>query len=172
MKKNLKWAFVLGFFIVGGFLVFQIIQGLNEKKEAEERIQFLPPAKFVSLVGDSVNLQDFDHKKPMVIIFFHPECDYCHYEAKEIGQNPNAFNNCQLVMITADDSLQRIEQFCNEYNLWEIDNLEVLQDKENRFKKIFGKAVTPSVYIYDENQKLTKRFLGETKPEAIIAATR
>ncbi|MFW6249120.1 MAG: peroxiredoxin family protein [Bacteroidota bacterium] len=172
MKKRVQRLLVLAFFIVGGFLVFQVIRGFNEKKEAEERIQSIPQAAFVSLTGEKVSLRDFDPAKPLVIIYFHPECDYCQYEAQEIAQNSIAFNNCQLVMITADDSLQRIEQFCNEYNFWEIDNLEVLQDEENRFKKIFGKAVIPSIYIYDENQKLTKCFLGETKPEAIIAAIR
>lgn len=172
MKKRVQKLLVLGFFIVGGFLVFQVIRGFSEKKEAEARIQSIPQAEFFSLGGEKVSLRDFDPQNPLVVVYFHPECDYCKYEAKEIGQNANAFYNCQLVWITADDSLQRIEQFCNEYNLWEIDNLEVLQDKEKRFKKIFGKAVIPSLYIYDENQKLTKRFLGETKPEAIIAAIR
>jgi hypothetical protein len=75
-------------------------------------------------------------------------------------------------MVTSDDSLKRIENFCSEYHLWNVDNFEVLIDKENQFKKVFGKAVIPSVYIYDENQKLTKRFLGETKPEAIISEIR
>ena len=172
MKKRVQRLLVLFFFIVGGFLVFQVIQGFSEKKEAEAKIQSIPQAAFVSLTGENVSLRDFDPKKPLIIVYFHPECDYCKYEAQGIVQNSAAFNNCQLVMITADDSLKRIEQFCNEYNLWEIDNFEVLLDKEKRFKKIFGKAVIPSLYIYDENQKLAKRFLGETKSEAIIAAIR
>ena len=172
MKKRVQRLLVLVFFIAGGFLVFQVIQGLKGKKEAEARIQSIPQTEFVSLTGGKISLRNFNTQKKMVIVYFHPECDYCKYEAQEIAQNSAAFNHCQIVMVTADDSLQRIEQFCNEYNLWGIDNFEVLLDKENRFKKIFGKAVVPSLYIYDENQKLTKRFLGETKPEAIIAAIR
>ena len=62
-----------------------------------------------------------------------------------------------------------MEDFCQQYNLWEVDNVEILLDRDNNFKKIFGKAVIPSVYIYDENQKLKKRFLGETKLEAILS---
>jgi hypothetical protein len=70
-------------------------------------------------------------------------------------------------MITNDDSLKRVKNFCETYHLWEVDNIEVLVDKENRFKKVFRKAVVPSVYIY-KNRKLKKQFLGETKLEAII----
>jgi len=81
MKKRLRRALVLVFFIVGGFLVFQVIQGFSENKEAEERIQSIPQVEFVSLAGEKVSLRDFDPAKPMVIVYFHPECDYCKYEA-------------------------------------------------------------------------------------------
>lgn len=168
MRKIAKYFVIALAVFVFGFLVVRITDEYSEKKEVEKRIQTLPAAEFVSLSGERVDLHDFDPKKHMVIVYFHPECDHCHYEAQEIGQNVNAFNNCQLVMVTSDDSLKRIENFCSEYHLWDIDNFDVLIDKENQFKKVFGKAVIPSVYIYDENQKLTKRFFGETKPEAII----
>jgi peroxiredoxin len=168
MKIILKSTLVAVILVVGGFLTYQIIKGFNEKKEAERRIQNLPQAEFVSLTGEEVNLHDFDPGKPMVIVYFHPECDHCHYEAKEIGQNAAAFNHCQVVLVTSDDSLKRVENFYNEYHLWELTNIEVLLDPYNRFKKVFGKAVVPSVYIYNSNRKLKRQFLGETKPEAII----
>lgn len=149
----------------------KIYKGYSSKKEAEQRIQVLPDASFHSLSGIPVNLNDFDKTRPLVIIYFHPECEHCQYEAQEIGQNTAAFNHCQMVMVTPDDSLQRVENFCSEYHLWELDNIEILLDTENRFQKVFGKAIIPSVYIYTTNRKLSKNFYGETKPEAIISAT-
>jgi peroxiredoxin len=169
MKKLLKAILIAVISIIGGFLTYQTIKGYNEKKEAEKRIQTLPQAEFVSLTGKEVNLHDFDPEKPMVIVYFHPECDHCHSEAQEIGQNAAAFRHCQVVMVTSDDSLKRVENFCAEYHLWELNNIEVLHDPNNRFKKVFGKAVVPSVYIYDESWKLKRYFPGETKPEAIIS---
>lgn len=169
MKKLLKAILIAVISILGGFLTYHTVKGYNEKKEAEKRIQTLPAAEFVSLTGDGINLHDFDPGKPMIIVYFHPECDHCHHEVKEIGQNAGAFNHCQVVMVTSDDSLKRVENFCVEYHLWELSNIEVLLDPDNRFKKVFGKAVVPSVYIYNSNRKLKKQFLGETKPEAIIA---
>ncbi len=168
MRKTLKFIIIIMLFAVVGFLIYNVATGYKNKKEAEQRIQTLPDIAFKSITGVSVNLHDFDETKPLIIVYFHPECEHCHYEAKEIGNNATAFKNCQLIMVTADDSTKRVEKFCNTHNLWEVDNIEVLFDRENLFKKTFGKAIIPSVYIYDKNQKLKKQFLGETKPEAII----
>lgn len=169
MRKAIKYLVIvtIGFIVV--YLVVQVSSKYNEKKEVKIRIQTLPDVVFTSVLGDSISLHEFDSNRSLVLIYFHPECEHCQYEAKEIGLRADEFNNCQLVMVTPDDSLARIEKFCEEYQLWEIDNIEVLLDRESKFELTFGKAVLPSVYIYDKGQKLKKQFLGETKPEAIVA---
>jgi len=53
--------------------------------------QTLPNAKFVSLLSDSVMLADFDNNKTLVLVYFHPECEHCRYEAEEIGINAPEF---------------------------------------------------------------------------------
>ena len=169
MRKTIKYLLLVFLLLVGGFLIYQVVIGYVAKKEAETRIQTLPNVEFVSLTGDLVDLHSFDKTKPLVIIYFHPECEHCQYEAKEIGQNAKAFEHCQLVMITRDDSIQRVNDFISKYNLFEVDNIEILLDNKNQFKKTFGKALIPSVYIYDKSQKLKKQYLGETKQEAIIS---
>lgn len=169
MKKYIRIVLLVLFSIVLGWSTGNIFRGYKAKKATETRIQTLPDVGFSDLTGNEINLHDFDKTKPVVIIYFHRECEHCQYEAKEISQNAKAFTNCQLVLVSANDSIKQLEDFCNEYNLWEVDNIEVLVDKQNLFKKTFGKAVIPSVYIYDDKQKLKKRFLGETKPEAIIS---
>ena len=168
MRKTLKFTILFLLFAVVGFLIYNVATGYKNKKEAEQRIQTLPNVTFKSITGDSVNLHSFDETKPLIIVYFHPECEHCHYEAEEIGNNATAFKNCQLIMVTADDSIKRVEKFCTTHNLWGVDNIEILFDRENLFKKTFGKAIIPSVYIYDKTQKLKKQFLGETKPKAII----
>jgi len=169
MKKYIRVLLLVIFPIILGWSTCTIYRQYKDKKAAEARIQIIPDISFSDFGGNEINLQDFDKTKPMVIIYFHRNCEHCQYEAREISHNAGAFADCQLVMVSANDSIRQLEDFCNEYNLWEVDNIEVLVDKKNRFKKIFGKAVIPSVYIYDENQRLKKRFLGETKPEAIIS---
>ena len=167
MRKFIRILLLFFFSIIIVYLSYCIYKKFNERKAAEIRIQTLPDAQFYSLEGDSVNIQSFDKNRPLVIIYFHPNCEYCQYEAKEIGQNANLLSKLQLIMITSKDSKLAVENFCNKYHLWEVDNIEILIDKENNFEKTFSKVIIPSIYIYDENQKLKSRFLGETKLETI-----
>ncbi len=169
MRKIAKYLVILIMGFVVGYLIVQVANKYKDKKEAEVRVQTLPDVVFTSLSGDSINLLAFNPDQSLILIYFHPECEHCQYEAQEIGQDASAFTNCQLLMITSDDSIPRVEDFCNKYHLWEMENFEILLDNQNHFKEVFGKAVIPSVYVYDKERKLKKQFLGETKPEAIIA---
>ncbi|WP_321997816.1 redoxin domain-containing protein [Draconibacterium orientale] len=169
MKKLYVFILIVTLSFFGVWLGKNIVLLYNSKNRIAEQIQTLPKTFFSSPVGDTIYIDEFDLRKTLVMIYFHPECEHCQYEAQEIGQNAIAFNSCQLLMITSDDSIPRVEDFCNKYHLWELENFEILLDKQNRFKEVFGKAVIPSVYIYDKERKLKKQFFGETKLEAIIA---
>jgi len=151
------------------FMLARVIKGYTARREAVARIQTLPKAIFPSLYGGMVKLTDYDRTKPVVIKYFHPECDYCRYEAREIAANATEFSKLQLVMVTPDDSLQRVKQFIAGHNLLEVDNIEILIDRDNHFRKVFGRAVLPSAYIYGTDRKLVKEFIGETRPDAILS---
>ena len=153
-----------------GYFTIKIVVGYKMKKEAEERILNLPDAIFKNTQGSLVSLLAFDHSKPVVIIYFHPDCEHCQYEAGEVARNASAFQNCQLIMVSATDSIPKVEKFTSDYHLREVDNIQLLVDGHGQFKKVFGKAILPSVYIYDKTRKLKRKFLGEVKIEAVIAA--
>ncbi len=168
MRKWLKIIIPAALAAFALLMMSRVIKGYTARREAFSRIQTLPGARFPSLKGDTVSLTDFDDTKPLVIKFFHPECEYCRYEAREMASHAAAFSQVQVVMITPDDSLQRVAHFIAEHNLLEIDNIEFLTDRNNQFRSVFGKAELPSVYIYGPDQKLCGQFQGETRPEAIL----
>lgn len=169
MRKHLRSLLLFLFVFTLAWLLYSGYDKYMLKKEAEDRINMLPNVSFLNIEGKLINLHNFDKTNPLIIIYFHAECEHCQYEAQEIGHNANMFDTCQLLMISANDSIKQLKDFCAKYNLWEVENIEVLIDKENRFSETFGRVVIPSVYIYDKNQKLKKRYLGETKLEAIIS---
>lgn len=168
MRKVAKYIILVLTGFAAGYLLIRISGDYNDKKEAEKRVQTLPEAQFISLTGDSVNLHDFNPEIPMIIIYFRPDCDYCRYEAREIGQNAAAFQNCLMIMITSDDSVKRVENFCIDNHLCEITNFEVLFDSGSQFEKIFGQTKVPAIFIYGSGRELKKQFFGETKPEALL----
>jgi len=169
MKSVIRILVIIVLSFSGVWLGKKIVQTYKHKKVTEQKIQALPHACFESLAGKTICIDEFNSEKPLVLVYFHPECEHCQYEAQEIGQNAATFSNCQLVMITHDDSLQRVKSFCETNHLWEVDNIEVLIDTANQFKTVFGKAVIPSVYIYGTDRKLKKQYLGETRIDLILA---
>jgi len=169
MKSVIRILVIIVLSFSGVWLGKKIVQTYRHKKVTEQQIQALPHACFESLAGKTVCIDEFNPEKPLVLVYFHPDCEHCQYEAQEIGQNAATFSNCQLVMITHDDSLQRVKNFCENNHLWEVDNIEVLIDNADQFKTVFGKAVIPSVYIYGTDRKLKKQYLGETRIDLVLA---
>lgn len=154
--------------LTGSILAIKTIQAYQTKNEILDRIQTLQHCCFESLNGGQVFLDEFDPKKSTVLIYFHPECEHCQYEASEIGMQAGRFERANMILITPDDSFKRVEAFAISYHLWEVDNLTILLDRNNQFKKQFGNSPFPSVFIYGVDKKLVKMFKGETQTNAII----
>jgi len=168
MRKILKYLILALLLITGAWLVTRTWQSYQSKKEATERVQTLQHVCFESLTGGQICVDEFDSRKPTVIIYFHPECEHCQYEASEIGKQAEEFEKANMILVTPDDSVKRVEAFAVKYHLWEVDNLTVLLDRNHQFLKSFGTAVFPSVFIYGADKKLVKMYKGEVKMEAII----
>lgn len=140
-----------------------------EKKEIDDRILTLQHCCFETLQGELKYIDEFYPLKTSVIIYFHPECEHCQYEALQIGKNPEQFRKANMILISADTIAENVKGFAAQYDLKEIGNLTILLDRKNRFEQCFGAAMIPSVYIYGANKKLIKRYCGETKISAIIS---
>jgi len=168
MKKVLRYLIVI--VVLGGvlFLTSRTWKSYQTKKEIERRVQTLQHCSFQTTTGKEIYLDEFDPSQPTIIIYFHPECEHCQYEAREIGFHADELSRTNLVMITPDDSIQRIEKFARVNHLWELNNFELLKDSKYAFKKYFGTAKVPSIFIY-KNHHLLKRYSGETKIEAILS---
>lgn len=170
MRKFLEYLLLALLLVSGCWLGTRTYQRYQSKKEAMERVQTLQHACFESLTGGQICVDEFDARKPTVIIYFNPGCEHCQYEASEIGKQAEQFEKANMILISPDDSVKRVEAFATMYHLWEVDNLVVLLDRNQQFLKSFGTAVFPSVFIYGADKKLIKMYKGEVKIEAIIGS--
>jgi len=104
---------------------------------------------------------------PSVFIAFHPECEHCQYEAKSINEKHTALQGIQFVLFTsANDSVTHT--FSKTYGLDTLKNVHVMVDSTNEMWRLFDVKTIPTVFIYNAQNQLVKRFNGETKIEAII----
>lgn len=134
----------------------------------ESNIQTLQHCCFQTLHGELKWIDELDSSKPVVIFYFHPECEHCRYEASEIGKWPEKFCNVNMIMITSDTLSKEVEAFAIKYHLCEIENITILFDPEYTFERFFGTSIIPSIFIYGSDRKLIKKYNGEIKISAII----
>lgn len=164
----LKFLIIVVLLAAMFLFVMSTCQSYKNKKEGITKIQTLQHLCMESLNGGQVCIDGFNPDQPTVIIYFHPECEHCQYEAQEMGKQPQKFKMANMIMITGDDSTKRVEDFAIKYRLWEVDNLAILLDRKDHFKKQFGASVIPSLFIYGSDKKLLKMYKGEVQMKVII----
>lgn len=154
--------------VVGVFmwLILQSYQTLQHKKEIENKIQHLPK---ISLTGlDSTTITLTSKNQPTVIFYFDPHCEHCQQEAKELKKQAQAFQDAQLLWLSTE-RLWLLREFEKEYELQKgLSSLTIVQISPQDADKQFGFRTVPTILIYDSKGNLVKKYVGETKIDAIV----
>lgn len=155
--------------IVFLFIVF-LATGINRKfqnqKNDYEKIANLPSFSFLTLSNERF-ISSKIKKGPVLVIYFHPECEHCQWEMTEIFKSniPESFSQILLISSAHPDS---IKKFLSRFNLSSYSSMITLLDSSYDFEEIFGSSIVPSFYIYDKKLHLLKAFHGEVKTETIL----
>ncbi|WP_025141502.1 peroxiredoxin family protein [Pedobacter jeongneungensis] len=166
MKNKLIIAIGLLTFSIGIFLAYNIIKKYNSKKAIALQKQTLPNFLLYNQEEKPFSAKDLKEDKPICIFYYNAECEHCQYEAKQISKNINAFKNTLVIMVSTNTP-KETTAFAKTYKL-DAAGFIWLYDKDYSFYKWFGKAVTPSVYIYNAQHRLIKEYAGEVKIDALI----
>lgn len=166
MKKKIILSSIVVIILALFYFGYQAIQKRSVLNAVEEKTKRLPNLSFYNIDETIFNYVN-EYKQQTLIIYFHPECEHCQYEAKQIFDNKDQFNRTQILMISPAP-LTQIKQFTTDYQLTTISNLRVLWDKERKFETYFGAATFPTVFIYSKQNQLQKKYKGEVKIEAIL----
>lgn len=147
-----------------------IIRKDQETERQKVLIATLPIFNYRNIKGDFIGNNQLKTSTPSVFIAFHPECEHCQYEAKSINEKQKALENTNIVLFTeANDSLTKA--FSKTYGLDTLKNVHVLTDSTNELRRLFDIKTLPTIFIYNAQNQLVKRFNGETKIEAILKYT-
>ena len=144
------------------FVLLSISMQILHKNEAKAMQKALTATMPVSN-----SLKGLKENTPSVFIAFHPECEHCQYEAKSINERHNDLENVNIVMFTvANDSMTKA--FSKQYGLDSLKNVHVLAHTTREMERLFDVKTIPTVFIYNAQNQLVKRYNGETKIEAIL----
>jgi thiol-disulfide isomerase/thioredoxin len=162
--KKLLLSFVPIFIVLTlCYLGYQTYQKKEAKKIFKEQIKHLPHAS----VFQWIEKQPSANKSPTIVLFFHPECEHCQYEADAIMKKQKEFEGINFWWISFADNTA-IKAFSKKYGLENIPNSCVAHLSAEKITQTFGSNTIPHIFIYNKEQVLQKEFKGETKVEAIL----
>jgi len=165
MKKIIPALIIASISIVFVMLVGGIVVKVVKANESAERIKTLPSFTLETLEGNIFNSGDLK-KGPLLIVYFHPECEYCQYEISSLISNDIQSSGIKVLFVS-NARPDLIKRFMEQFDI-NSKNFHILSDTSVVFTEIFGIHVVPVNILYDENLKLIKYFKGEVKTDAIF----
>jgi thioredoxin-related protein len=102
-----------------------------------------------------------------VIIFFHPECEYCAHEAKELNGVDQAVSDTRWLFLS-NARLSKIRDFGEQHGLIRHPGFYLYQVSATEMMDYFGLLSVPHIFIYNASGDLLKEYSGEIKKEEIL----
>ncbi len=166
MKRKLKYLIPILVVCLISWLGFQVQVKLQEKEAIENQRAQLPEFIFQTLEGEDFSRNDLKPNRPIAIMFIHPECTICQYEAEELFKHRSEHQHVSWVLVS-EAAKEQLEWLEMKFGLAKLPNVKVLQANPGAFYSYFGSELVPSTFVYNESGKLQKYFQGEVKFEAI-----
>lgn len=165
MRKMLTALIIASVSILFLILTGGIINKVVKANETAERIKTLPFFTLGTLEGNMFNSEDLK-RGPLLIVYFHPECEYCQYEISSLISNDIQSRGIKVLFVSNARS-DSIKRFMKPFDT-NSDNLHILSDTSVVFTEMFGIHSVPVNILYDEKLRLVKIFKGEVKTETIL----
>lgn len=105
--------------------------------------------------------------RPVMFIYFDPDCDDCQQQTAEMLANINKFKNIRLYFITVSD-LDRMKVFYKYYHLSDYPDVILGQDFNFSLLKNYQLPTTPCVLIYNKHKALRAILKGYFPVKKII----
>lgn len=139
----------------------------NSETKDQPVVNDLPVMQITFLDGVTVQAKDLTGKT--MLVFFFPDCEHCQEEANAMKENINAFKDYTVYYLSSVPKAE-VEKFALDYGLSEAPNFKFGTVPGESVLDNFGPIPTPSMYIYNDEKKLVKKFEGQTPIETVINA--
>jgi len=111
----------------------------------------LPPFKMMQTSGNIFKAQDLPMGKPILIIYFSPECDHCEEVVKKFFKQAANFQKASVAFITYLP-VEKVSKFEKDYNLAKHPNMYSGTEGSSFFVRNYYKIIdVPFVALYKKN---------------------
>lgn len=124
-------------------------------------IDKIPAFKILTQDSVYVNNSILKSDKPVVFIYFSPDCSHCQHLMYELKPYMKDFSKTQVVMVTfiQNSYLKLLKEFRRDFSLNSYPNfITGTEYPDYKLQRYFQVATTPFIAIYDRKGKLVKYF--------------
>lgn len=118
---------------------------------------------------------DLNPHKPVMLIYFSPDCPHCQHLTLEMKQKMSSLKNIQIVMITwsKDFDIRAIKDFYRDYGLKKYPGIVVgTEGYTYTVQRYFHIETTPYIAIYNKKGTPVKEFRKPPEMKDLIAAVK
>jgi len=161
-KKMKKLLFFIGLIITAG-----CIRAQNTPPTA------IPPYHILTTDSVYITPKNLQKHKPVMIIYFAPDCSHCQHLMMEMKPKMNELKNVQVVMITFVEQLKAIQVFYRDFDLAKYPNFIVgTEGYSYLVQKYYNVRSTPYIALYNKDGKLANSYQKPPKMEELVAAVK
>ena len=124
---------------------------------------------FTVLQTDSVFTNDkkIPNNKPVVIIYFSPECGHCQITADEFSKRMKEMRDIFFVWVSYYP-LPEIKDFAKKFNLRQFNNIIIGRDPNYTIPSYFRVKFTPFMAVYNREHHLIQTYGQGTEADTLI----
>lgn len=142
------------------FMIIMIIFYINKNSTRVNLLENLQPVYLLTSDKKLYNIDFIENKyEYMLIVYFHPECDFCNIEINNLLENKNNLQMLKILFITYA-SMEEIKQFILMNPICKSENITIVSDVKGEFANAYNIKSPPTNFIYDKNKKLIKVHKG------------
>lgn len=135
---------------------------------ATARAQTIPPFKMQLTSGKAFTSADVSKAKPLVIIYFAPDCEHCQALIRGLLNRINDFKKAQIVLVSFEP-VSMVRNFERDYHLDSHTNIKCGTEIPTfYFKNLFNLSKTPFTALYNKNGKLVVAYKNETPLDDLV----
>lgn len=168
--KNRRYALVsvgLCFLVALGVLVMGTSKRLRAKQQTAQRRQ-----NFQGIHADTggrIARLRLNGETPTVIVYFHPDCEHCQYEAQQLSHHPSLLQKARVWFLSTEPA-PALKTFSHRYRLDALSGVTVARIEPSLAFDSLGFRGVPHLLVYAPDGKLKKEFRGETRWETVEKA--
>jgi cytochrome oxidase Cu insertion factor (SCO1/SenC/PrrC family) len=114
----------------------------------------IPPFSMILSNGQYFKAADLPKGKPVLLIYFSPDCDHCHTLMNEFFKRTADFRDAEVVMVTFKP-VSEVAAFVQTYETFRYPNIKVGTEGTTYYLRYFYKLQnTPFTALYNKQGKL------------------